>query len=221
MIKHQAAILLLLNACLAFAASGTIRGNVVDEYGNPVPHAIVEALPANIELVQKMSKAITDANGWFLLRVDTGSSPDGRHWTVYPDKPPSYFPWSLIDGRTGESYGQEVTLTPQHPDATVQLRLVLKVGLLKGQVVDAVSGAPLKPKFELSWTSPSIAAMHESTPSVYRISLPAYIEITVRVTSPGYKPWAYPGTISVKPGQEKTLDVKMEPETTAMLPLLR
>ncbi len=57
---------------------------MVDEYGNPVPQAIVEADPANTELVQtiSVSKAIADANGWFELRVDTGRGPDGRPWLV-------------------------------------------------------------------------------------------------------------------------------------------
>ncbi len=217
MIKHGAAVVLLLNACLAYAATGRISGTVVDEYGNPVPHVILEALPENVELVQTMSKAITDANGWFVLRVDAGRGPDGRHWSVYPSKPTSYFRWSLIDGRTGDSHGQEVTLTPQAPDATVQLRLDRRVALLKGQVTDAVTGVPLRPQFELSWASHPIAAMRESTLSLYRISLPADIEITVQVTSPGYKQWSYPGTIRVRSGQEITLDIQMESETTAAL----
>jgi hypothetical protein len=190
---------------------------VVDEYGNPVPHVIVEAIPTNVELVQTMSKAITDVNGWFVLRVDAGSEPEGRLWEVYPDKPTSYFRWSLDNARTSNSYGQEVRLTPQVPDATVQLRLDRKVGLLKGQVTDAVTGAPLRPKFELSWASHPIASMRESTLSLYRISLPADIEITVQVTSAGYKKWSYPGTINVRPSQEITLDIQMEPETTATL----
>lgn len=215
MIPHGAAVVLLLSACLASAATGRISGTVVDEYGNPVPHVIVEAVPENVELVQTMSKAITDANGWFVLRVDAGREPDGTHWSVYPSKPRSYFSWSLIDGRTGDSHGQDVRLTPRAPDATVRLQLDRKVGLLKGQVTDAVTGVPLRPKFELSWASHPITAMSESTLSLYRISLHADMEITVQVTSPGYKPWSYPGTIGVKSGQEMTLDTQMEPETTA------
>jgi len=189
----------------------------VDEYGNPVPQVIVEAVPTNVELVRTMSKAITDANGWFVLRVDAGREPDGMRWDVYPSQPSSYFRWSLDNARTSGGYGQEVRLTPQVPDATVQLLLDLKVGLLKGQVTDALTGVPLRPKFELSWASHPIVAMRESTLSLYRISLPADIEITVQVTSPGYKQWSHPGTISVRSGQEITLDIQMESETTAAL----
>jgi hypothetical protein len=217
MIKHGRAVVLLLNACLVSAVTGRISGTVVDEYGNRVPHVIVEAVPTNMELVPTMSKAITDANGWFVLRVDAGREPGGMRWDVYPSQPTSYVRWSLDNARTSDSYGQEVRLTPQVPDATVQLRLDRKVGLLKGQVTDAVTGAPLRPKFELSWASHPIAAMRESTLSLYRISLPADIEITVQVTSPGYKPRSYPGTISVRSGQEITLDIQMESGTTAAL----
>jgi hypothetical protein len=217
MMKHGAAVVFLLNACLVSAVTGRISGTVVDEYGNPVPHVIVEAVPTNVELVRTMSKAITDANGWFVLRVDAGGEPDGMRWGVYPSQPTSYFRWSLDNARTSGGYGQEVRLTPQVPDVTVQLRLDLKVGLLKGQVTDAVTGVPLRPKFELSWASHPINAMRESTLSLYRISLPADIEITVQVTSPGYKQWSYPGTISVRSGQERTLDIQMESETTAAL----
>jgi hypothetical protein len=218
MMKHKAAIVLFLNACLASAATGTIRGTVVDEYG-PVPHAIVQAFPTNVELVQRISKAImaiSDANGSFVLRVDAGREPDGMRWSVYPIEPTRYFR-SLFDGRTGDSPGREVKLTPQAPDVTVQLRLDHKVGWLKGQVTDAVTAAPLIPRFELSRAAHPIPAMRESMLSLYLLSLPADIEITVRVTSPGYKPWSYPGTISVRSGQEITLDIQMEPETNAGL----
>ena len=95
MMKHGAAVVLLLNACLVSAVTGRISGTVVDEYGNPVPHVIVEAVPTNVELVQTMSKATTDANGWFVLRVDAGREPDGIRWDVYPSQPTSYFRWSL------------------------------------------------------------------------------------------------------------------------------
>jgi hypothetical protein len=215
--KASVVLISLLLTIWAAARSGRISGTVVDEYGNPVPKATVEADPANTELVQtiSVSKAITDANGWFELRVDTGHDPDGARWSVYPREPRSYVRWSLIDVRTGDSYGQEVKLTSQAPDATVQLRLDRNVGLLKGQVTDAVTGAPLRPKFELAWASHPLVVMGESTLSLYRISLPANIHITVQVTSPGYKPWSYPSTISVKPGQEMSLDIQMEPEATA------
>jgi hypothetical protein len=217
--KAPVVLISLLLTIWAAARSGRISGTVVDEYDNPVPQAIVEADPANTELVQNLSvsKAITDANGWFELRVDTGHDPDGRLWSVYPRNPRSYLPWSFIDGRQGDSHGAEVKLTPQVPDATVQLRLDLRVGLLKGQVTDAVTGVPLRPKFELSWASYPIVAKGESTLSLYRISLPANIEITVQVTSLGYKPWSYPSTIRVKPGQEIKLDIQMEPEAHAGL----
>jgi len=187
----------------------------VDEYGNPVPHAIVKATPANVELVQtsSVSKATADATGWFVLRVSAGRESGGMRWIVYPSEPTSYFRWSLDNARIGGSYGQEVKLTPQAPDATVQLRLDRNVGLLKGQVTDAVTGSPLGPTFEFAWAHHPIAATRESALSVYRISLPADIEITVKVTSPGYKAWSYPGTISVRPHQEVTLDIRMEPET--------
>jgi len=218
MMMHRAAVILLLSAGLASAATGRISGTVVDEYGNPVPHVIVNATPTNVELLRTIPEATTDANGWFVLRVDTGLEPDGMHWSVYPSKPTSTFPRSLMDGRTGDSHGQEVKLTPHAPDATVQLRLDRKVGLLKGQVTDAVTDAPLRAKFELAWALHPINAMRESTLSLYRISIPADLEITVKVSSSGYKPWSYPGTISVRPGQEITLDIQMEPEPDAASP---
>jgi hypothetical protein len=55
-----------------------------------------------MELVPMMSKTITEANEWYVLRIDAGREPDGMHW----DKPTSYFRWSLIDGRTGENHGR-------------------------------------------------------------------------------------------------------------------
>jgi len=215
MLKHRAALVLLLNACLASAATGRISGSVVDEWGNPVPHAVVEATPENLGLVQtsSVSKAIADATGWFVLRVSAGRESGGMRWIVYPSQPTTYFRWGLDNARTGGSYGQEVKLTPQAPDATVQLRLDRNVGLLKGQVTDAATGAPLRPTFEFAWAPHPISAMRVSALSVYRISIPADIDISVQVTAPGYKAWSYPGTISVRPHQEITLDIQMEPET--------
>jgi hypothetical protein len=216
-IKHGVAATLLLTACLATSTTGTISGTIVDEFGNLVLHVMVQAVPTNIELLQAESRAVTDANGWFVLQVDVGEDTGGRHWSVYPRKPQSQFNWNLLDASTGGSHGQEVTLTIQAPDAKVQLRLDRNGGLLKGQVTDAVTGASLRPKFEVSWASHPITAMRESTLGLCRISLPADIETTVQVTCAGYKPWSYPGTISVRSGQEITLDIKMEPDATAAL----
>ena len=102
-------------------------------------------------------------------------------------------------------------MTVEVPEATVIVKLGPKAGALVGKVTDAFTGQPIKPYFEFAWASDPANRMGEGTSENYRILLPSNTAIKMTVSSEGYKTWSYPGTISIGPGQNMPLDIKLEP----------
>src|SRR6266853_1862795 len=57
----------------------------------------------------------------------------------------------------------------------------------------------------------------------YRVLIPSNTDVLVKVWYQGHQPWYYPGTIdktqsqplNLKPGEEKELDIRLEPDPNA------
>jgi hypothetical protein len=214
--KCWAAVVLVLAAEVAVAGTGKISGTIVDQYGMPVKHMTVEVFPLDMATMGQPSQALTDENGHFVISVIVGRSGDGRtyglRWAVYPHQERDHYP--DLGSRfyaTANSHGEIVNLTPEAPEATVQLKLGPKAGALTGKVTDAVTGAPVNPHFEFAWASDPANRRGHATKAEYRILLPSNTDIKVTVSSRGYKPWTYPGVINVGPGQDMTLDIQLQP----------
>jgi hypothetical protein len=214
--KYCLAVILVLTASIALAGTAKITGTVVDEHGIPVKHMTVEAWPLDMGHSGGIDQALTDENGHFALTVVSGSLPDGHvygmRWAVYPhqEKGDYYADLSSRFYKTTASEAQHIEFAPGTPETNVELKLGPKAGVLKGKVTDAVSGVPVKPEFEFAWVSDPENKLGESTSNSYRILLPSNTDIKLTVLSRGYKPWSYPGTINVGPGQDMTLDIQME-----------
>jgi hypothetical protein len=214
--KFWPAAILVLTASIAVAGTAKISGTVVDDHGIPVKHMTVEAWPLDMGHSGGTDQALTDENGHFVLTVVSGKDTDGRsygmRWAVYPhqEKGDYYADLSSRFYKTTASQAQHIEFSPSNPEAIVELKLGPKAGALKGKVTDSATGALVRPEFEFAWVSDPQNKLGESTSNDYRILLPSNTDIKLTVLSKGYKPWSYPGTINVGPGQDMTLDIQME-----------
>ncbi len=110
-----------------------------------------------------------------------------------------------------------------------------KAGALIGRVTDAVTGAPIKPyaTVVVAWSSDPSTFMavnselageldpstgkwkyHGNIQGKYRVLVPPDTELTVKATAlaKGYKPYQYQGVITISAGQDKVLDIQLQPE---------
>jgi hypothetical protein len=215
--RHCMWFILLLVAPLAFAGTAKISGTVVDQNGMPVAHVTIEAFPVGMAWSGGIPQATTDENGHFVVpTLVNGREPDGRlygnRWAVYPHDEGGYYPRSTPFYTTPKSEAQYVEVTPENPEAIIEVKLGPKAGALTGYVTDSRSGATLHPDFEFAWASGEPdKRMGKRTGDPYRILLPADTDIKLVVQCEGHKPWTYPGVINVGPGQDMKLDIKLDP----------
>ena len=129
------------------------------------------------------------------------------------------------DGYSGQNNGpeQKAVLTLQEPTANVTIRLGAKGGTLIASVRDSVTGKPVD-NIRVIW----IAATDERTGrgesggyqhGHVRLNLPTTSEVIVFITARGYKPWFYNDAVNgpslqLASGEQKTIDVALEPRAT-------
>lgn len=201
------------------ADTGLIEGTVTYEDGKPVKDATAFAFPTDRGMLAKVPQAITDERGYFAIRhlwlgkfaVTTKKEDEG-----YPDTSSAFY---------GDGKFEAVTLMPDHPSATVTIRLGPKAGILRGTVSDAVTGAPLNPCVDFRWVSePNYFLTGTGLVNAkYRVLVPSDKDVTMKVWHEGYRPWYYPGTVDksqrtsvrLKPGEEQTLDIRLQPDSNA------
>jgi hypothetical protein len=210
----------LLISSIAFATDGKISGTIVDENYLPVPHMRVDAFPKGTSGPNSgggsavgVFHAKTDEHGEFLMKV--GPLPAGvtEYWEVYPlDEEKGFYPRPSSFFGSDVAPAEVVELSPGFPAATVELRLRRKMGALIAHIVGA-AGIPVQPTFDLERSSETSKGISRSYPrkDSYRLLLPADTNVTLTVTSPGYKPWSDPSVLSVASGQELILDIHLEP----------
>jgi hypothetical protein len=211
LVRH--AIALVFFSSLAFAVNGKITGTLLDENGVPVPQMGVQAHPIDIGFDGASPVATTDNHGKFAITIRGLQKVGSEHWSVYPyDVRKGFYP------RPSGFYGNDVPapitveLSPQFPDATVEVRLGRKVGALNVRV--GGTGSAIQPTFVFSRMDASnkMTVTFSGAKDSYRILLPANTNLTLDVTSPGYRPLSYARAISVGSGQEGTLDIELELE---------
>jgi Carboxypeptidase regulatory-like domain len=217
------AILLVVNALPTYAQSGqasrsvqpegTISGFVLDSHDRIVEHASVCTSSFSNNKTTTNCRTLTDENGRFTIEhVSMGS-------------------YSVVAAKEEDSYsmveqipGQKVVLTADRPFAQLTLKLGPRSGRLTGTARDKGTGKPIGPEGKLSITYVSVEG--NSTGSMsgldganLRANLPAGKEFIVFVSAPGYVPWFYINnqsrpTLRLEPGEEKVLDVELEPKNT-------
>jgi len=193
--------------------AGTISGFVLDPHDQIVEHASVCTSSFSNNTNMTNCRTLTDQNGRFTIEhVPMGS------YTVFAAKEEDGY--SMVE----QIPGQKVVLTADRPFAQLTLKLGSRSGRLTGTVRDKGTGKPIGPGGKLSIMYVSVE--ENSTGSIggldgsnLRASLPAGKELIVFVFAPGYVPWFYINnesrpTLRLEPGEEKVLDVELDPKNT-------
>jgi len=117
---------------------------------------------------------------------------------------------------------QNVVLTADRSFAQLTLKLGHKSGRLTGTAKDKATGKPIGPDGNLTLTYVSVeenstGSMSGLDGSNLQANLPSGKEFIVFVSAPGYAPWFYVNnqsrpTLRLEPGEEKVLDVELEPK---------
>ena len=206
--------MVVIVSTLVCAETGKISGTVVDESGVPVKRITVEVFPLDRYGTWSGGtySATTDQWGRFVVVVPVTRS-FGYRWRVYPHQEGRYLPdLSARFYQTEESHGEIVELARPGLTTTVQVRLGRKAGVLKAKVTDAVTGDMLSQiECKVAWATEPNNWLHiEQTHGPVTLLLPSNIDVTLTVSSSGYKPWTYPGVINVGPGQELPLDIHLQ-----------
>jgi len=213
--RYSIAVIIVLAASSALAGTAKISGTVVDQNGAPVPHFTVELASSEGGWMGGIPQALTDDQGHFSKTVVNGyawdGSPYGHHWAVSPYDEKNYYPRLTHFYETADNQPAQVELPSENSEGHVVVKLGPKAGAITGHVTDALSGSILMPYFEFERVADPSRRMGIRMGDPFRILLPSNTEVKFVVQMEGYKPWTYPGTISVGPGQDLTLDIKLEP----------
>lgn len=190
---------------------GRITGTVLDASGSPTAGATAYA--RNLRGFSGMlPKGRTDDSGHFVIET----LPFGQYSVSAGKKDSGY-------ADSGEAFYSgfaatlpQVTITEGSPSADVTLSLGRKAGWLIGTVRDQASGKLLDPCSQLRWKSDSRIYLGGSglVTGKFKILIPSYTPVTLKVWLWGYSPWFYRGngtsdSLFVQPGEEVHIDVRL------------
>lgn len=204
--------------------AGTITGTVLDEQGKPfqgvqVCTYMMGAPSGSREARGDCPAATTDSDGQF--RIDHVAMGTFGVEAIKPEQ--GYIAFA------GTSVKQLVTLTPNQPSATVVLKLGPKPGVLLPSVKDKFTGEPIA-EFQVEWTifDPDNGGNLSSGGQFLRRGMTSAIvppgkNLVLTISARGYKKWLYydpsdpsrPAFLRLEPGEEKELEVELEPEAPA------
>ena len=225
---HIAFVSICLLCAIAATAStsGSIKGVVTDEAGNPVHLANVLARdiePKASGVVEVQIGALpwieTDKQGQFTIR----GLITGHHYKVYEKKEEAGYADPTIPTYNPKDEAQLVVASDfprSSPDVRIQLGP--KAVVLHWHRKDAVTGKPIKDytitvtRVDTDYTDYTFGGVEGDN----RVLLPADTDMNIEFEVKGYGAWYYPGQSSKEAaapvrgaaGEEKELEVMLEPE---------
>jgi hypothetical protein len=168
------------------AGAGVIRGVVIVNDGSPAKGIRLTASPVGAALATRLPETRTDQGGNY--RFDR--LPWWSRYTVYADDPDAGY--SLFStGPAGPGEPPEVTISPQQPEATLDLRLPPRAGMLRihltnKQTGDAIAGLQVT---VMSNQTPPQFLFSQSCGADRPILIPADKDVLLHVTSSGFHEW--------------------------------
>ena len=222
-----AAISLLCALTVANAAStGSIKGVVVDEAGNPVNLASVlardiEPTPSGVVEVQigKVPWVETDKEGRFVIR---GLTP-GRRYKMYTMKEEDGYADTTIP-TYNPTDDAPVVIASAAPRSSPDVRLQLgpKAVTLGFDLKDAVTGKTIR-DYTITVTRMDTNYWFGGSVADNKVLLPADTDMVIKFEVKGYKPWYYQGQTTMaaatplrgSSGEVRHISVLLDPESAA------
>ena len=194
------------------AVSGSIQGTVIGNDGTPARGIGLTAFP-NVPLGNRLPFTRTDQSGNYRFeRLGWWAT-----YTVYADDQDAGY--SIFStGFTGRANPPEVTLSPEHPEARLDLRLPPKAGFVRIHLTNKQTGATISGLLVtvMSNQTPPQQMFSTSCSSDSVVLIPSDKDLLLHVTSWGFHEWdesAGRGKhIRVVPGSHLELYVQLAPE---------
>jgi hypothetical protein len=194
---------------------GSIKGIVLDEKNNAIPGARVYDEPIDSARIGKDHFVETDQSGRFYLT----DVPIGRTMVIATNTDLGY-----PDARFALFSGNEVLPTVEvkagQITSDVVVKLLAKGGVLKGKILDSLSGLPVRTtRITLSRVDHPEWPM-ETNPArdgTFKFVIPAR-PMHFEVRAPGYKTWTYGESalskghspLAIAPGATQEIDIYLE-----------
>jgi hypothetical protein len=209
---NRALTLAVLLMCLQIASAqefGSIKGVVLEEAGEPVAGAHIQIAENKAFYGHRILQFYeTDSQGRYAIdHIPWGTYivMAGKVSAGYPDMRLAFYSNLAVP---------TVTLSPQFPTATMNLKLGPKAGILKLRTVtDASTGKKIDNAAVTLKRVNSEFFIKTSAPAT-RILVPALTDVSVLVEAPGYEPWkpgepAGDGIIRLLPQQVMSVSVQL------------
>lgn len=227
LMKRRTLIALLFMLCVTIgnaSPTGSIRGVVIDEAGNPVYLANVLARdtePKPSGVVEVETGAVpwieTDKQGQFVIR----GLIVGHHYKVYAKKEEDGYADPTIPTYNPNDEGP-VVVAADAPRSSPDVRAQLgpKAVVLSYDLKDAVTGKAIR-DYTITVTRLDTNYTFGGTNSDRKVFLPADTDMSIKFEVKGYQPWYYPGRATQEAatplrgvgGEEKHVEVLLKPET--------
>jgi hypothetical protein len=218
--KHLAILIVIAGSLFAYSqtgvhGSGEIKGTVTDQSGNPISGATVYAVPQGLTLNDITPRSVkTGSNGEFDFRGGF----ELEEYRLYSRKDEDgYFDPSDRFYGDSKAGAPAVTLTQDHPSATVVVKMGEKAAVVVGRVFDADTGAVLKARIGFYDDEGHAHGSDSAADGNYRAFLPPGKEIKVMmvmVSSPSSARTQVPAVPSLRlePGQFIYMDIPVSKE---------
>jgi hypothetical protein len=193
-------------------AFGTIYGLVVDQAGQPARGVELVASP-HAALATRLPRTKTDQQGKFQF----DKLPWWGRFTVYADDEEAGF--GVFATRPMNAKGiQEITLSPEHPEAKFNFQLPPPAGFLQFHLTNSRTGEEIKGinLDVLLAKEPDRFFFGISCASDRPILIPPNEDVLLHVKSWGFKEWGESvgrgKPLRISSGAHVTLDVSLEPD---------
>jgi hypothetical protein len=193
-------------------AKGTIYGIVVRRDGQRVPGIGLTATPLGVALAAVLPHTKANAQGGYRFE----NIPWWGRYTVYADDEEAGFS-TFSTGPSGEANPPQVEITPDRPQAELNVQLPPRAGFLEIHLTDSQTGS-LIPDLQIevmSVKNPDQLVFSESCSSTHAILVPPEKPLLLHVASPRYREWnesrELGKLIFLKSGDRLKLDVRLQP----------
>ena len=220
MTSRISCVLVLCIFCFQFGwsqtptpATGNIKATVLDSNDTPISGLTVMLRSVGQQAQRIRQVLTTDESGSFVAR----DCPFGTYVisAVHNEVPGAPMNPTI----RGNSVVTTILLSRSFPTASVTLKFGRNTVVLSGTVKDAVTRGAVAARLDIKSVASGKSLFSGAIPPEYRIVVPRGADLTLQVSSPGYRPWYYPGAIvqsngrslNLQMGTSKHLDIELKP----------